>query len=128
MEAVAHAHTPRRQAGQGKIGCLIWLLAFGICAMVAWKMIPIKVQSAEFADYMEEQAKWTGNRSSEDIKKAILIKAGQLRLPVEEDNVKVMRDRDRIRMEATYVVPVVFPGYTYQWRFHHLIDRPIFII
>jgi hypothetical protein len=117
----------RSQAGQGKIGCVFWVLAFAIVAMIGYKMLPIKVQSSEFADFLEEQAKWVGNRSTEDIKKAVMIKAGELNLPVKDENVVVQRDRDRIKMEVTYVVPVEFPGYTYNWQFHHMVDRPIFI-
>ena len=117
----------RRQSGQGKIGCVIWILAVAICGMVAYKMVPIKVTTSEFADFMEEQAKWTGNRSSEDIKKVVLVKAGELGIPLKEENLQVNRDRDRIKMEATYTVPVEFPGYTYNWQFHQLVDKPIFI-
>lgn len=31
-------------------------------------------------------------------------------------------------MEVEYTIPVEFPGYTYQWNFHHKLDRPIFIV
>jgi hypothetical protein len=118
----------RRQSGQGKIGCMLWILAFGICAMVAYKMVPIKIRSAELADFMVEQAKWGRRATPEALKKSIVDRARDLELPLDEDDVKVERVRERIRMEATYTVPVEFPGYTYMWTFHHYVDRPVFVI
>jgi hypothetical protein len=116
-----------RQTGQGKIGCLIWVLAFAIGAMVAYKMIPVKVKSAELYDFMVDQAKWAGNATSDALEKSILHKAKELGLPLNEESVQVRKDRERVRMEATYTVPVEFPGYTYHWRFHQLVDRNIYI-
>ena len=34
----------------------------------------------------------------------------------------------RIKIEANYVIPLEFPGYTYSWEFKHFVDRPVFII
>ena len=117
-----------RQAGQGKIGCILWLLAVGITAMIAFKMIPIKVKTSELHDFMIEQAKFSGYAPSEDIAKRILLRAQELELPLDEDSIKVEKVRERIQMEATYTVPVQFPGYTYYWKFHHMVDRPIFVV
>ena len=116
-----------RQAGQGKIGCAIWVLCFLVAAMVAYKMIPVKVKTAELQDFMTDQAKWAGNATAEALKKSILAKAHELGLPLDEKGVKVETGRDRVRMEAVYTVPVEFPGYTYQWRFHQMVDRNIYI-
>lgn len=116
-----------RQAGQGKIGCALWLLAFFLAALVAYKMIPVKVKSAELYDFMVDQAKWAGNATNDALEKSILAKANELGLPLDEKDVEVQKDRDRVRMEATYTVPVEFPGYTYYWRFHQLVDRNIYI-
>ena len=116
-----------RQSGQGKIGCFIWLLAFAIGAMVAYKMIPVKVKTAELYDFMVDQAKWAGNATNDQLEKSILAKAAELGLPLDEKGIRVEKDRDRVRMEATYTVPVQFPGYTYYWQFHQQVDRNIYI-
>ena len=117
----------RRQAGQGKIGCVIWLVCFAIAAMVAYKMIPVKVKTAELYDFMVDQAKWASNLTNDALEKNILTKAAELGLPLEEKGVTVYKDRDRVRMEAIYTVPIEFPGYTYRWEFHQLVDRNIYI-
>jgi hypothetical protein len=116
-----------RQSGQGKIGCALWILAFAVAGMVAFKMIPVKVKASELHTFMVDQAKWAGKQSSEAIKKSIIAKGAELGLPLDEKGVQVQRDRDHVRMEAIYTVPVEFPGYTYYWRFHELVDRNIYI-
>ena len=60
-------------------------------------------------------------------KKQILQRAKELDIPLDKDDVEVQRVGDRIRMEASYTVPLEFPGYTYEWHFDHEVDRPIFI-
>jgi hypothetical protein len=117
-----------RQAGDSKIGCVLWLLGLGIAVLVAVKMVPIKIKSAELADHMTEQAKFARGSSAEDLRKGVMDKAFQLGLPVAEDDIKIELSRDRVRMDVRYTVPVEFPGYTYQWNFHHAIDRPVFIV
>jgi hypothetical protein len=116
-----------RQTGQGKIGCILWILAAVVAGMVAFKMVPIKIQTAELYDFMVDQAKWAGNLSGESLKKNILAKAHELELPVDEKGVQVEKTRDRVRMEVVYTVPVQFPGYTYYWQFRQLVDRNIYI-
>lgn len=117
-----------RQAGQGKIGCFLWIVALAIASLAAYKMIPVRIQSAELYDFMDEQAKWASNRPADAIKKTIVDRAKELGIPIDPDKVKVEKlSGDRIRMEARYTVPVEFPGYTYNWEFHHQIDRQIFI-
>ncbi len=49
-------------------------------------------------------------------------------LPLTKKNLIIETGAGRVRMSATYTVPVEFPGYTYHWKFEHRIDRPIFIV
>ena len=116
-----------KQSGQGKIGCALWVLAAIIAGMVAFKMIPVKVKNSELKSYMVDQAKWAGNLTNDALKKSILAKGAELGLPLTEEGVQVQKDRDRVRMEAVYTVPIEFPGYTYNWQFHDLVDRNIYI-
>lgn len=116
-----------KQSGQGKIGCALWILAFIVAGMVAFKMIPVKVKTSELHTYMVDQAKWASHQTAENLEKSILGKARELGLPLDEKGVEVVKSRDRVRMEAVYTVPVEFPGYTYYWQFHDMVDRNIYI-
>ena len=114
--------------GQGKIGCILWLLVLLAVVGVAAKLIPIKIRSAELYDYMEEQALFAGRSGTETLKKRILERAQDLDLPLDKKNLKVERRGGRIQIRASYTVPVELPGYTYYWEFEHMIDRPVFVV
>jgi hypothetical protein len=122
---------PRRRSerGEGNVGCILWLLALGLVILIAWKAVPVKLQSTELYDYMDELAKFAAaNTPPEQLEKMILNRAKQLNIPLEKKDVKVERNGDRIFMDVQYTIPVEFPGYTHQWHFRHKLDRPIFII
>ncbi len=58
----------------------------------------------------------------------IVRRAKDLGLPLARKNLAVEKVGGRIRMRATFTVPVEFPGYTYNWKFDLAVDRPVFII
>lgn len=114
--------------GQGKIGCVLWLLVLLAAIGVAAKLIPVKIASAELYDFMEEQAMFAARTKPDEIKKRILRRADELGLPLTKKNLVVERRAGRVRMRATYVVPIELPGYTFEWPFEHILDRPVFIV
>ena len=116
----------RGQRGEGQGGCIFGLLLLLLGAFVAYKMIPVKVKAAELRQVVFDEAKMAGTRSDQRIAAAILKKAEDLKLPVKEGNVKVDRHATSIDVDVQYVVPVEFPGYTYNWKFHHHAANPIF--
>jgi len=115
------------EAGNGKLGCILWLLLLAIGLLIAWKAIPVKIASSELYDFMVEQAKWAGQTSAETIEKRIYAKATELNLPVDRRKVSAVKVGGKLRMRATYTVPLEFPGYTYNWEFDLQVERPIFI-
>jgi len=119
--------TRRRAAGEGNIGCILWTVAFLIVALICYKVIPIKLNTAEMYDFMIEQAKF-GTAPAAELKKIILGKAKELEIPINEKNLTVERIGDRIRMKTSFEIPIDFPGYTYVWKFDWEIDRPIYIV
>ena len=118
--------TPAR--GDSKIGCAIWMILLAIFVLVCYKAVPVKIASSTLEDFMQEEAKFAGRRSAEQIKKRVLDRAQELDLPLDPKKLIVKRDRGRVRMQATYTVPIEFPGYTYYWTFEHEVDRPVFIV
>jgi len=114
------------QAGDSKVGCILWSLLLLVAGMIAWKAIPVKMASSELYDFMVEQAKWGATTPPEAIAKGIVEKARELGLPLDPKNVKVGRYGDKLRMRATYTVPLEFPGKTYHWDFDLQVERTIF--
>ena len=120
-------HSVRSERGEGKLGCVVWSLLLAVAILIAWKAIPVKVRSAELYDFMIETAKFAAQTPAEEVKKQILVKAKDLDLALDKDHLSVEKGSDRIRIVADYSVPLDFPGYTYVWKFHHELDRPVFI-
>lgn len=119
----------RQERGDGNLGCIVWVLVLAIGVFIAFKMIPVKIKAAEFYDYMDEMAKYSAaNATQEQVEKRLMDKARELDIPLEKRNLRVNLSQDHIRVEATFTIPVEFPGYTYNWNFHQVLDRPIFVI
>lgn len=116
----------RRERGEGNFGCLIGLIFLALAVFVAYKMIPVKVKNAELRQVIVDEAKSAGTHHDDQIKAAILRKAQDDQLPVTEDDIKIARAANEITVEVSYTVPIVFPGYTYQWHIDHVAQNPIF--
>ena len=116
----------RRERGEGNFGCLVGLILLALAIFVAYKMIPIKVKNAELRQVIVDEAKSAGTHNDDKIRGAILSKANENGLPVTEDQIIIKRAANEIAVDVEYVVPVVFPGYTYQWHIHHAVQNPIF--
>lgn len=117
----------KHESGEGRVGCVIWLIVVLVIATIAWKFVPVKIQTAELEDFMVEQAKFAPNLPAARIKRHIVDKAAQLGLPLKGKDCDVNKAGGRIRMKCTYMVPLEFPGYTYEWNIVHEVDRPIFL-
>jgi hypothetical protein len=116
----------RRERGESQFGCLIGLILLGLAIFVAWKMIPVKVKAAELRQTVVDEAKSAGTHNDDRIKSAILAKAREDNLPVTEDNINIVRGNGEISVTVTYTIPIVFPGYTYNWHLVHEAKNPIF--
>lgn len=117
-------HTAQR--GEGQIGCILGLIVLLAAGYIAYKMIPVKVRAADLRQEITDVARSAGVYKEPQIRKRIMEKAEELGLPLDPDNLIVERRSDRVYIEATYTVPVEFPGYTYQWNFRHVADNPVF--
>ena len=116
----------RRESGEGQFGCLVGIILILAAALVAYKMIPIKVKAAELRETIVDEGKSGGQHTDGRITNQILKDAERLELPVKEEDIEIERKAGQIRIDVSYVVPVEFPGYTYMWSFHHRAENPIF--
>ena len=77
---------------------------------------------------MTETAKFSTHLSNERLQTKIINRGQTLDLPVDKKTVEVRKGNGRIRIRAEYTIVLEFPFYTYNWKFEHNVDRPIFII
>ena len=114
------------QRGEGRLGCLVGLVVLALAGLMAYRMIPVKVKTADLRETVIDEARSAGSHTDGRIRKAILAKAQQLELPVSEEQVKIRRANSYIYVEVDYSVPIELPGYTFNWDFHHKAENPIF--
>jgi hypothetical protein len=122
----------RRRAprGAGNIGCILWLIVVVAVAHVLWVVVPVKIRTSEFYDVLQEQASFGSIKSEGAIAYEILRRAEQLRIPVTKENLKVIRAREAVTVEAHYQIPLEFFGgaYKYVWKFDPVVTRPTFLV
>jgi len=116
----------RRERGEGQLGCIVGLIILAFAIFVAYKMIPVKVKAAELRQTVADEAKAAGTHSDDRIRAALIAKAHDEGLPVTESDIHITREHSEIDVTVDYVVPIVFPGYTYQWHLNHHAHNPIF--
>ncbi|HEY3170922.1 MAG TPA: hypothetical protein VGK08_07940 [Thermoanaerobaculia bacterium] len=122
----------RRRAarGAGNIGCVLWLIVLVAVGHVLWKVVPVKIRSSEFYDVMQEQASFGSIKSEHQIQYEILRRAQELKIPVTKENLKIVRDRQSVTVEAHYSITIEFFGgaYKYVWKFDPVVTRPTFAV
>jgi hypothetical protein len=116
----------RRERGEGQFGCLVGLILLGVAIFVAWKMIPVKVKAAELRQTVVDEAKSAGTHNDDRIRAAILQMAREDKLPVTEKDITINRGNGEISVTVIYTIPIVFPGYTYNWHIENSVSNPIF--
>ena len=116
----------RRESGEGQFGCLVGIVILLVAAVLAYKLIPVKIKAADMRDTIVDEAKSAGQYDEGAIRKHILQKAKELEFPVTEENIEISRKSTYVIIDVKYTVPVDLPGYTYNWNFHHHAENPIF--
>jgi hypothetical protein len=83
------------------------------------KIIPVYVDNYELQDYIQSQTPyWLTQRvTAEVIRKTILAKAQDLNLPVEEEDVSVEANQNKVSINIDYNVPVDLKVYMLQLHF-----------
>ena len=120
----------RGTRGEGRIGCILWLAVLGLIGYCAYKIIPVKIATSEFYDFMQEEAAFGSIRDVKQLRQELLAKAKELDVPVTEDNLTIKRTRENITIEAHYTITVDFfnGAKKYVWKFDQVVSRPTFLV
>lgn len=116
------------QRGEGKIGCIFWLIGMLIFGMVLMKVVPTKMAVMQLEDHMLELAKTQPRKSQAFFEKSIIRRSEELRLDLTKKNVKVKKYKERVVMDVQFDVPVDLLVTTYIWNVKINVDRDLFLI
>ncbi len=115
------------QRGDSRITLVLTLVIVAYAIFAATKIIPVRVASYEFADYLREEAQkaaWT--RDEKVLRAHILEKARLLELPVTDKNLKIEFAGGDIRVSADYQIPVDLKLTTWVMQFSPRERAPLF--
>jgi hypothetical protein len=120
----------RGTRGSGRIGCILWLAVLALIGYGLYKIIPVKIATSTFYDFMQEEAAFGSIRDIKQLNKELLAKAKELDIPVTEENLTIKRTRESITIEAHYEITIdFFNGWKkYVWKFDQVVSRPTFLV
>jgi hypothetical protein len=117
----------RNSRGAANLGCIIWLAIVGLLGYALYKIVPVKVQAAAFADFLQEEASFGSIKSAPQLEAEILNKAREMQIPVTKENLSIKKTKEAISIEAHYTLTIEFFGsYKYVWNFDPVFARPLF--
>jgi hypothetical protein len=129
------AETPKMRRnrgvrGSGRIGCILWLAVLAATGYIAYKVIPVKIATSTFYDFMQEEAAFASIRPVNQLQKEIMLKARELNIPLSEENLIIKKVSESITIEAHYEITIwFFNGWKkYLWKENQVVTRPIFLV
>jgi hypothetical protein len=116
--------------GAASFGCIVWLVLLAVIGYALYKIVPVKVASSAFADFLQEESSFGSIKSVPQIQAEILAKAKEMNIPVNKDNLTIKKTRESITIEAHYEMTIDFfnGAYKYVWKFDPVYTRPIFLV
>lgn len=117
-----------REAGEGALKAIFWMAILAAVIVFVVKYAPVRVAAAEFQDFMVERARDADRFTPEQLKKHLLDKATEMRLPITKDSCRVEKPGERVLMECDYEVEIDFIIMKRKFRFTPSVDQPIFLI
>lgn len=120
----------RGNRGAASFGCIVWLVLLAVVGYALYKIVPVKVASSAFADFLQEESSFGSIKSVPQIQAEILAKAKEMNIPVNKDNLTIKKTREAITIEAHYEMTIDFfnGAYKYVWKFDPVYTRPIFLV
>jgi hypothetical protein len=116
--------------GAANFGCVVWLVIVGLVGYTLYKIVPVKIASSAFADFLQEEASFGSIKSPQQLQSEILSEARRSGIPVTKENLVIRKTREAITIEAHYEMTVDFFNgtYKYVWKFDPVFSRPIFLV
>jgi len=95
------------------------IIVLGLLLFAA-KFTPIYIHNQQLQSFVRDVAARpeSNGQPDESLRAAVLGKAHDLDLPVQPDNVTVIRSKEGLQIDVRYVVRVTFPGYTVDLHFY----------
>ena len=115
------------ERGEGRAGCIFWILLGLIVAMIGSQVIPVKIATMQLEDHMKELAMTQPRRPQHWFENRIAERAEELRLEIPKEQIRVKKHPERVIMDVSFTVPIDILGYIHNWQIKIHLDRDLFI-
>ena len=114
------------QRGEGRAGCLFWVLLVLAGLIAGSKMIPPEMAKMKLKDEMQELALTGAYKKQDFFEKEIANKARVLGIEIPKDQIQVRKLENRVIMEVRYTVPLDFYLFDWDWNREIYVAEDIF--
>ena len=102
---------------------LVDLLFLILIVNAVWRVGPAFYQYFEYRNQVAETARWSGGSSAQELKALLLEMARRSDIPVLEEDLVVVRQRERMVIDVRYVQTLeILPLYDYDYEFRISVD------
>jgi hypothetical protein len=105
------------------IRTLVKLALVALLANATWHVFVVYLAHYKFKDSVTSTAQFGVEKTEPELRDRILVLAGELDVPVTDDNLSIRRDEHETVVETSYKRRIeLVPGYKYEWPFTMRVD------
>lgn len=114
------------QRGEGKAGCLFWILVLMVIALAASRIVPVKIATMQLEDHMKDLPALYPRKDQAFYEKSIRDRGRELGLEIPRERIKVRKQTERVIMDVRFTVPLDFVAFQHDWNVEIYQDLDIF--
>lgn len=116
------------ERGSARLKFIIVIAIIGVGAYIAYMFIPVLYQAYLFKDLMQHDVDVASSQGYQPtwVKDQLVKSAPEYGVPANAVINPAQRD-NRIEVSVQYVIPIEFPGYTYEYNFDHTVKSTAFL-
>ena len=117
------------ERGSARLKFILIMAIIGIVAYIGYMFLPIAYQAYLFKDLMQHDVDVASSQGypASWVKDQLVKSAPEFGVPADAVINPLQRD-NRIEVNVQYVIPIEFPGYTYQYNFDHTVKSTAFLM
>lgn len=116
------------ERGSAGLKFIIVMAIIGVVAYVGYMFLPVAYQAYLFKDLMQHDVDVASSQGypATWVKDQLVKSAPEFGVPADAVINPLQRD-NRIEVNVQYVIPIEFPGYTYQYNFDYTVKSTAFL-
>jgi hypothetical protein len=116
------------ERGSARLKFILVMAIIGVLVYVGYMFLPVAYQAYLFKDLMQHDVDVASSQGypATWVKDQLVKSAPEFGVPADAVINPLQRD-NRIEVSVQYVIPIEFPGYTYQYNFDHTVKSTAFL-